>query len=239
VVLVIDEINRADLSRVFGELITLLEVDKRVGGREETAVTLPYSHEVFTVPMELSIVGTMNTADKSLAIVDLALRRRFVFKEIDPNPALCTQYGGVDIAALLAEWNKRISLLRNRDYRIGHSELMNDALELVRIREQWAENDIGRLQALAFTIRFKVVPTLLDYFPDDWRKVGLVVGEHLFEVVTAGSFAALAEDRIGLELTGESTFALAEWWNPMNDATWDGPRFAATLTTAQIEQEQV
>lgn len=128
VCLVIDEINRADLSRVFGELITLLEPDKRIGAAEERRIHLPYSGEDrFGVPGTLSVIGTMNTADRSVSSMDFAMRRRFTFTEVAPDPTLCpTAYGGVNISAALRGINRRIEVLRGRDYRLGHATLMGE-----------------------------------------------------------------------------------------------------------------
>ncbi len=120
VVLVIDEINRADLSRVLGELILLLEVDKREGASESRSVILPYSKKPFSVPASLSVLGTMNTTDRSIALVDMALRRRFEFEELNPDPSLCVNnYCGIDLQLLLRAWNERITALRSRDPPLG------------------------------------------------------------------------------------------------------------------------
>lgn len=229
VVLVIDEINRADLSRVFGELITLLEVDKREGLPEERRVRLPYSGDTFSVPRGLSVVGTMNTADRSLSAMDYAMRRRFEFVEILPDLRLCPDlYGGVDIRALLEVLNKRLSVLRSRDHRIGHATLMEEAFEGVRIRKGWDEKE-GPLRAVAYQLRKKIVPLLVEYFHEDWRRVEATLGSKSGLVEALEAEDVLDDDAMDLlGLQEADSFDLSEWWDP-EAPSWDAQRFTIAL----------
>ena len=168
-VLIIDEINRGNVSRIFGELITLIEPDKRLGEREQLTVTLPYSKQTFGLPNTLHLIGTMNTADRSLAAMDIALRRRFEFEEIEPNPALLDfEIEGVEISSLLAALNARIELLLDREHRVGHAYFT--ALE----RET-------SLSALAKVFRRRIIPLLQEYFFDDWSRIALVLNDRAKE----------------------------------------------------------
>lgn len=179
-VIIIDEINRGNPSNIFGELITLIEPSKRAGEPEALSVTLPYSKKEFSIPNNLYIIGTMNTADRSLALMDTALRRRFHFEEMMPKPELLRGIivDGVNVELLLARMNKRITALYDRDHTLGHAffmSLTNDS-PLAKLREVFER---------------QILPLLQEYFFEDWNKIRLVVGNAL--IVTENVEADLFE----------------------------------------------
>ncbi|MGO1247840.1 MAG: AAA family ATPase [Oceanisphaera sp.] len=167
-VLIIDEINRGNISRIFGELITLLEPDKRKGGSDTRSVILPYSKEPFYVPDNLYVIGTMNTADKSLAQLDLALRRRFSFVEMLPQTDLLknVEVFGVNLAQMLTKINQRIEVLLDAEHLIGHSYFM----PLLSI-----DDEVELQVELAKLFENKLLPLLQEYFFDDYQRIGWIL----------------------------------------------------------------
>jgi len=168
-VLIIDEINRGNVSQIFGELITLIEEDKREGNRNEMSVTLPYSKEKFSVPSNLFIIGTMNTADRSVEALDTALRRRFSFVEMPPIynlPELEMMVLNNKLSDLLFTINKRIEKLLGKDNLIGHAYFM----------------DVHGEVDLKSVFQDKIIPLLQEYFFGDYSKIGLVLGRGFIEL---------------------------------------------------------
>lgn len=166
-VLIIDEINRGNVSRIFGELITLIEPSKRAGADESLTVSLPYSREPFSVPGNLFIIGTMNTADRSLAGLDIALRRRFNFREMPPRPDLLNglSVAGINIGELLTVMNQRIEVLLDRDHCLGHAYFMPLRAD-------------PTMDKLALIFSNQVLPLLQEYFFEDWQRIQWVLNDH-------------------------------------------------------------
>lgn len=162
-VLIIDEINRGNVSAIFGELITLIEESKRKGNDEALEVTLPYSKEKFSVPKNVYIIGTMNTADRSVEALDTALRRRFAFTEMRPKPSLLADqiFEEVSLQIVLEKINERIEILLDADHQIGHSYLIN----------------VNNLSELADAFNNCILPLLQEYFYHDEEKIYLVLGK--------------------------------------------------------------
>ena len=164
-VLIIDEINRGNIAKIFGELITLIEPSKRLGEDDEASATLPYSEDPFGVPNNLYILGTMNTADRSIALLDTALRRRFHFIEMMPNPDLVEKdIEGVNGQKLLTAINGRIKAKLDREHQIGHTYLIG----------------VKNIKALAHTFQRSILPLLQEYFYDDWDKIQYVLNDNPF-----------------------------------------------------------
>lgn len=232
VVIVIDEINRAEPSRVFGELLTLLEADKRQGMPEEKRINLPYSKVPFTVPLNVSIIGTMNTVDRSLTALDFAMRRRFEFELVSADPSLLPEnYGGIDVRALLARINTRVQLLLGPGYEFGHSFLMENRLNATMEAQGWQDDDDGRTRALAHVMRTNILPTLAEYFHDDGVKIRAIAGQARIGGNLISLFDKPAPDpQFVNRLPDEYEFSesrlggYASWWNP-TAIQWDGGRF--------------
>lgn len=169
-VLIVDEINRGNVSSIFGELITLIEKDKRAGAEEELSAILPYSKDEFKVPQNVYIIGTMNTADRSIEALDTALRRRFSFREMPPKSELILtdgklkekkgKIGDIDLVQILETINNRVEKLIDKDHAVGHSYFLG----------------IENLKDLEDAFENKVIPLLEEYFFGDFGKIGLVLG---------------------------------------------------------------
>jgi 5-methylcytosine-specific restriction protein B len=188
-VLIIDEINRGNVSQIFGELITLIEDDKRLGREEALEITLPYSKKPFGVPPNVYIIGTMNTADRSVEALDTALRRRFEFVEMPPNSNLINRYvnaeagnvGGINLMGLLDRINTRLEKLLDKDHMIGPSYFLSveTILDLMRVFQN------------------KIIPLLQEYFYGDFGKIGLVLGKGFVSIDNGNNdvFAAFNYDQ--------------------------------------------
>ena len=173
-VLIIDEINRGNIAKIFGELITLIEPSRRIGQnqKEATEVKLPYSNDSFGVPDNLYLIGTMNTADRSIQLLDTALRRRFVFVEMMPEyNRISEDVDGVNCREMLKAINERITALLDREHQIGHTYLMD-----VETMESLSE------EGLSDVFQNKIFPLLQEYFFDDWSKIRAVLNGNGFVI---------------------------------------------------------
>ena len=199
-VLIIDEINRGNVAQIFGELITLIEENKRLGNKEAMTATLPYSQEPFGVPNNLYIIGTMNTADRSVEALDTALRRRFSFEEMMPKPELLKDENqklievcGVKLCDLLTTINARIVTLKDREHQIGHSYFMG-CPDKEDDAKKWLKN----------VFKDKIIPLLQEYFYGDYKKIYYVLGPGFVEKKTGKtSFAVENSDDYEFDIPEE------------------------------------
>ncbi len=223
-VFIIDEINRGNVSQIFGELITLIEDDKRLGQQEAKAytVTLPYSNEVFSVPKNLYIIGTMNTADRSVEALDTALRRRFSFKEMMPE---LKQLAGKTVSIgsttiyldkLLEIINKRLLVLKDREHQIGHSYFMNVDSE-------------EKLKKVFFD---RIIPLLQEYFYGDYEKIQMVLGNG-FVNIEKQDYSKLFAVKTNTDNLPETIFRIVE-----NDASFNFEQALKCLMRAGEESEE-
>lgn len=170
----IDEINRGNISKIFGELISLIELDKRAGMSNAMSLQLSYSGDHFSVPANVDIIGAMNTADRSLALMDTALRRRFDFVEMMPDLSLLsgTKVKGIELESLLEKLNSRIEALYDREHTLGHAFFMpvKNALD--------AGDEETAFKQLKIAFQKKIIPLLQEYFFDDWNKIRLVLADN-------------------------------------------------------------
>ena len=196
-VLIIDEINRGNISKIFGELITLLESTKRIGAAEEVRVTLPYSKKPFGVPSNLYIIGTMNTSDRSIASLDIALRRRFSFRAMRPEENLVKDVANIQLNSIFKKMNKKIELLLDEDHMIGHSFFMK-CKSINDVRNSWFN---------------EIMPLINEYFYGDWEKIKLILGD---DFVKAISMDDMPEDMRSY-CAGETFYRFASIQDNLND----------------------
>lgn len=217
-VLIIDEINRGNIAKIFGELITLIERSRRLGAKHATRSILPSSGKGFGVPKNLYIIGTMNTADRSIQLLDTALRRRFHFVELMPDHnhrGLLDNISGIDIRKLLMVMNERIALLLDREHQIGHTYFL----------------EIEKLKDLANTFKHRIFPLLQEYFFDDWSKINTVLGNN--EFVERVNIAAA---RLGKELDEFDEFSYERI--SLTDERWTDPSQYQRIYETDFNLEQ-
>jgi hypothetical protein len=209
--LFIDEINRGNVASIFGELITIIEEDKRKDAEYETCVTLPYSQKDFFVPKNLHIYGAMNTADRSIEALDAALRRRFSFEAMYPDPGKIPDNSegiGVNVPNLLEAINDRIEILKDKDHCIGHSYFMK----------------VKSIDELNNVFRNKVLPLLEEYFYGDMAKIGMILGDKFVErdKHTAKLFSNFGDD---------SEYESAEKYRLKKQSKWSEGDFRSIYET--------
>lgn len=242
-VLVIDEINRGNISKIFGELITLIEPSKRKGADEELELQLPLSRadEKFSVPDNLHIIGTMNTADRSLAMMDTALRRRFDFVEMMPRADLFSdhriewQQQKINLQSLLEALNKRIEVLYDREHTLGHAFLF-PAYNAAK-----SGNHERAFVELKAAFKNKIIPLLEEYFYEDWNKIRLVLGDSLkqeeslrFLQKKEDSYTDLFGPNHGLDLYEDSkvTYSIKPF---KKGSVWDNPQAYKAIYAQESE----
>jgi 5-methylcytosine-specific restriction protein B len=223
-VLIIDEINRGNVSRIFGELITLIEPSKREGAAEALSVELPYSKRPFNVPANVYLIGTMNTADRSLSGLDIALRRRFNFREMPPQPELLDDLviEGVNIGELLRVMNQRIEVLLDRDHCLGHAYFMSLK----------ADDPLDRLELI---FRNQILPLLQEYFFEDWQRIQWVFNDHRKDV--ADRFVYQRERDVQSLFGGNVSVPTQNLPWTINDAAFDSVSAYAGIIKVQAKEE--
>ena len=220
-VFIIDEINRGNISKIFGELITLIEDTKREGAEEAMSLRLPYSNKEFSVPNNVYIIGTMNTADRSIAAMDTALRRRFQFEEMMPAVELLAEIQikdqskndtNIDVQSILQTINRRIEALYDREHTIGHAYFMP-------LKEK------SDIDTLADIFKNKIIPLLQEYFYDDYEKIRLVLGDNQKEKVGIPQFIlreqTKAEELFGPAVSDEIEFSGGKYTYSINKGLFE------------------
>lgn len=226
-VVIIDEINRGNVSRIFGELITLIEDSKRDGQPEALSVTLPYSRRPFSVPSNVYLLGTMNTADRSLASLDVALRRRFSFKPMPPLPALLADVrvvGQIPVHELLSVINLRIEALLGPDFLLGHAWFMP-------LKED------KRLERLADIFRRQVLPQLQEYFFDDWERIRWVLNDHRKSSRREYCFIRSRQGVHGDLFGSDVQVSMRPLWEVNTEAFMHVGTYLATIDMARLEED--
>ncbi|MBK9106379.1 MAG: AAA family ATPase [Saprospiraceae bacterium] len=220
-VLIIDEINRGNVSQIFGELITLIEQDKRKGASESIQIILPYSKEAFSVPKSLYIIGTMNTADRSVEALDTALRRRFTFEEMPPRydlKELNRMAGNHLLKDILQRINIRLEKLLDKDHMIGHSYFM-------------FPQDNDTISALMESFYKNIIPLLQEYFFGDYGKIGLVLGNGFVNIKDQKEKIFCAFDYDGADMLLEKpVYTIVDYRKPSSNLT-DGMTFSLAIDT--------
>ena len=218
-VLIIDEINRGNIAKIFGELITLIKDSKRLGKADALTATLPYSKTEFGVPNNLYIIGTMNTADRSIMQLDTALRRRFEFVELMPDPhhkAISTDIQGVNGQTRLKVMNKKIRTLLDREHQIGHTYLMG----------------VEDLEKLKKTFQNNIIPLLQEYFYDGWQKIDAVLNKNGFITSEAPDPELVKSELVDEE---QKNYELL----PFGDERWESKEsYQRIYTTAKQEEQE-
>ena len=235
-ILIIDEINRGNISKILGELITLLEPSKRKGEKEALEVTLPYSQELFSVPKNLYIIGTMNTADRSIALLDTALRRRFEFIEMLPDSNelqkiwLVEEYENkqtsIDdydtdkaeiLKKILDSINSRIKFLLDMERTIEHSFFFEKAKLFSNDENEWYELTLTNLKAV---FKNKILPLLQEYFYDDYAKINAVLNNN-------GMLKPITMSQAEISLSDEFVDNEKQIWEITDSSEWDINTFKA------------
>ena len=215
-VLIIDEINRGNIAKILGELITLMEDSRRIGRADETYVTLPYSRDRFGIPDNLYVIATMNTADRSIQLLDTALRRRFAFIEMMPDAeheGVSRDIEGIDCTKLLKVMNERIAALLDREHQIGHTYLL----------------EVDTIDKLSDAMRNRIFPLLQEYFFDDWAKIRAILGGNAFVTID------VQELRTDPDMPEETRRIYDRL--PFNDPAWEEPGQYRRIYEAGAERE--